>query len=197
MFFFKKKKRVSVAPKTDRFESAFKERLGRSPIDYIAEKIASGSDAHSTRYLFDIVSAEIASKSLCVCPGFDYYYSQILDKKAEEETKCGKPVPKVTKGFAASQLIGKERFLKQNYLQINALSQNHEFMQFIGELRSQLSGQELYNTRAANRKIADYFYVNKANDRFPEVKTIVDAVLCYGKQASAHISIYYAMFLCE
>ena len=43
----------------------------------------------------------------------------------------------------------------------------------------------------------DMFYTNKANEKYPEVKVIVEKVLAYGKQASAHISIYYAMFLFE
>ena len=37
----------------------------------------------------------------------------------------------------------------------------------------------------------------KISQKFPEVKAIVEAVLSYGKQASAHISIYYAMYLYE
>jgi hypothetical protein len=49
----------------------------------------------------------------------------------------------------------------------------------------------------ANRQIADYFFKNQANERFSMVKVIVEAVLKYGKQASAHISIYYAMYLYE
>ena len=195
MFFFKKKR--TSASKMRGFETAFQNRLGRSPVDYIVEKMANGSDEHSIRYLFDIISAEIASKSLCKSPSFDYYYKQALIRQPPEPQSTERLCPKVTRGFAASQLIGKERFLTQYKLQLRALSENHEFMQFIGELRSQLSGQEIRNTRAANRQIADYFYKNHANDRFPEIKAITEAVLRYGKQASAHISIYYAMYLCD
>ena len=47
------------------------------------------------------------------------------------------------------------------------------------------------------KRIADYFYLKKANERFQEVQEIVKGVVAYGKQASAHISIYYAMYLYE
>ena len=85
--------------------------------------------------------------------------------------------------------------MTQYRLQLRMLSDNREFMQFIGDLRKQLAGLEVRNTSVANRQIADYFYKNHANDNFPEVRAIVEAVLHYGKQASAHISIYYAMYL--
>jgi hypothetical protein len=104
---------------------------------------------------------------------------------------------RITKSFAISQLIGKERFLDQYGSQLKTLAENGDFMSFVAVLRQQLAGQETTNTREANKRIADYFYINKANERFSEVKAIVEAVLAYGKQASAHISIYYAMFICQ
>ena len=82
-----------------------------------------------------------------------------------------KPQIQVTKEFAASQLIGGDRFLKAYDDQLKSLS--------------------------ANKRIADYFYLKKANERFQEVQEIVKGVVAYGKQASAHISIYYAMYLYE
>ena len=77
MFFFRRKK-PSTSPKSLKFEMAFENRLGRTPVDYIAEKIANESDEHSIRYLFDILSAEIGSQNRCKSPGFDYYYKQAL-----------------------------------------------------------------------------------------------------------------------
>ena len=103
----------------------------------------------------------------------------------------------VSKEFARSQLIGGERFLISYAHQLQILAADKTFMQFITNLRAQLAGQELSNTKTANRRIADYFYHNHANELFPEVKQIVLGVISYGKQASAHISIYYAMFLYE
>ena len=196
MFFFRQKKKPSISPKSQKFEIAFEKRLGRFPVDYIAEKIANGSDERSIRYLFDILSAEIGSQNRCKSLGFDYYYKQaLLIQPPSTPQPTESTLPKITRGFAASQLIGKERFLTQYRLPLRALSDNREFMQFIGDLRKQLAGLEIRNTPVANRQIADYFYKNHANDRFPEVREIVEAVLHYGKQASAHISIYYAMYL--
>lgn len=73
MFFFKKKK---TASKKIGFDTAFHNRLGRFPVDYIAEKIANGSDERSIRYFYDIISAEIASQNRCKAPSFDRYYQQ-------------------------------------------------------------------------------------------------------------------------
>ena len=196
MIFFRKKRKPSTSPKSLKFEMAFEKRLGRLPVDYIAEKIANGSDESSIRYLFDILSAEIGSQNRCKSLGFDHYYKLALLIQPPSKPQPTEPAPpKVTRGFAASQLIGKDRFLMQYRLQLKVLSDNREFMQFIKDLRKQLAGLEIRNIPVANRQIADYFYKNHANDRFPEVREIVEAVLYYGKQASAHISIYYAMYL--
>ena len=54
---------ISKDPKV--FETAFQNRLGQSPTDYLVGKIQSGSSVSSVEYLFDIVSAEIAAKNHC------------------------------------------------------------------------------------------------------------------------------------
>lgn len=69
---------VSKDPKV--FETAFEKWLGKSPSEYLVEKIQSGSDLASIEYLFDIVSAEIARKNYCVCKGFAYYYTKAQEK---------------------------------------------------------------------------------------------------------------------
>jgi hypothetical protein len=103
----------------------------------------------------------------------------------------------VSKTFASSQLIGGERFIRSYGDLLQRLSENADFRSFVYLLRMELNGKEISDTKAANRRIADYFYTNKANERFPEVQEIVNGVVAYGKQASAHISIYYAMYLYE
>ena len=60
---------VTKDPKV--FEAAFQKRLGLHPDEYLVEKIQNGSSLSSVEYLFDIVSAEIASRNHCVCKGFD------------------------------------------------------------------------------------------------------------------------------
>jgi len=104
---------------------------------------------------------------------------------------------RITKSFVVSQLIGKERFLNQYDSLLKFLASNKEFINFIKPLRQDLDSTGAGDTKIVNRRVADYFYINKANEKFPEVKAIVEAVLSYGKQASAHISIYYAMYLYE
>ena len=74
---------VSKDPKV--FETAFQKRLGKSPVDYLVEKIQSGSDLSSIEYLFDILSAEIGNKNHCVCREFAYYHA-----KAQERIKAMK-----------------------------------------------------------------------------------------------------------
>lgn len=69
---------VSKDPKV--FETAFQKRLGQSPTDYLVGKIQSGSSVSSIEYLFDIVSAEIASKNHCVCKGFAYYHTKAQER---------------------------------------------------------------------------------------------------------------------
>lgn len=63
---------------TASFEAAFLKRMGQCPTNYVANKLASGSDLDSVRYLFDIISAELETKHKCKSPGFDFYYNQAL-----------------------------------------------------------------------------------------------------------------------
>lgn len=197
--FFSKKKKAKATPnvKAVSFSNAFEDRLGQDPTTYVLNKMAGGSDINAIRNLFDIMAAEIELRNRCKSPGFDYYYEKALSKQLLKTDGVPKVQPRITKSFAVSQLIGKERFLNQHDALLKALAKNKEFMAFIAALRKNLAGAESSNTKSANMQVADYFYKNKANERFPEVKAIVDAVLSYGKQASAHISIYYAMYLYE
>ena len=69
---------ISKDPKV--FETAFQNRLGQSPTDYLVGKIQSGSSVSSVEYLFDIVSAEIAAKNHCECKGFAYYHAKAQER---------------------------------------------------------------------------------------------------------------------
>ena len=199
MFFSKKKKITKATPsvKAVSFAKAFEERLGQDPTTYILNKMAGGSDIGAIRNLFDIMAAEIELRNRSKSPGFDYYYEKALSNQLLNLSEPPKVQQRITKSVAISQLIGKERFLNQYDSLLKALAKNKEFMSFIATLRQDLAGAQHGNTKSTNMQVADYFYKNKANERFPEVKAIVDAVLLYGKQASAHISIYYAMYLYE
>lgn len=47
------------------FIDAFKNRLGRTPYEYIYKKIDAGSQIDDIRYLFNIIAAEISQKKQC------------------------------------------------------------------------------------------------------------------------------------
>lgn len=199
MFFSRKKKKTKTTPsvKAVSFARAFEERLGQDPTTYVLNKMAGGSDIGAIRNLFDIMAAELELRKHCKSPGFDYYYEKVLSKQMLTLSEPPKVQQRITKSVVISQLIGKERFLNQYDSLLKVLAKNKEFMSFIATLRQDLAGVQHGNIKSTNMQVADYFYKNKANERFPEVKAIVDAVLLYGKQASAHISIYYAMYLYE
>ena len=199
MFFSKKRKKAKTTPsaRAVSFAKAFEDRLGQDPTTYVLNKMAGGSDIGAIRNLFDIMAAEIELRNRCKSPGFDYYYEKALSKQMLNPSEPPKAQQRITKSFVISQLIGKERFLNQYDSLLRALASNEDFIEFIAALRQDIKGTGTGDTKTTNRRIADYFYINKANERFLEVKAIVEAVLSYGKQASAHISIYYAMYLYE
>lgn len=103
----------------------------------------------------------------------------------------------MTRAFAESQLIGRDEFMWAYGTLLMQLHGDAEFMSFIYRLRRRLNGAELTHTRAANKEIMNAFYYSDANGRFAPVREIVDQVKSYGKQASAHISIYYAMYVLD
>ena len=193
------------------FEKAFKKRLGTEPTTYIIEKLRGKSDVDSIHYLFDIISAEITRQKRCKSPGFEHYYKKAIAELASKKSATTIEIPntspsktaahpkqsRMTKTFAASQLIGGQRFLQEYAAELNALVSNPAFASFIKTLHAQLNSKEIHDPKQANHEIADYFFANKADERFTEVQSIVKAVQQYGKQASAHISIYYSMFLID
>ena len=171
----------SAVRNTTNFDRAFEKRLGQDPVSYVSNKLASGSDLGAIRQLFDILAAEVELRDRCNCPGFDFYYEKALSKQIiKEEVKVPERIV-VTKEFAMSQLIGKERFVTQYGELLKRLAENHEFMTFVEQLHLKLAGMEFADTRMANKCIADYFYANKANEKYPEVKVIVETVVLLSK----------------
>lgn len=55
------------------FVDAFKRRLGRTPNEYITEKLRSGSQLDDIKYLFNIMAAEISTRNNCKFFDFDYF----------------------------------------------------------------------------------------------------------------------------
>lgn len=99
--------------------------------------------------------------------------------------------------FAINQLIGQDTFMELYNDELQSLYDDPHFMEFITRLRKKLNGLEILNTKAANTEIMNAFYYAKINDQYKEVLDIVNRVKLYGKQASAHISIYYAMYVLD
>ena len=97
--------------------------------------------------------------------------------------------------LAETQLIGGPRFLDSYEKELAELVKNVSFMSFVFALHRKLEGMEFIDRKRANKQIAREFYFGKLNERFPAVDAIAWSVRQYGKQASAHISIYYAMFI--
>lgn len=56
------------------FESAFYDRIGQTPREFIDAKLAAGSDVKSTKYLFEITAAAIARQYHCEDGYFNFYY---------------------------------------------------------------------------------------------------------------------------
>ena len=72
----KKNVNKTSPPNTDPqfFITAFQKRLGRTPNEYINEKLKTGSHFEDVRYLFNVVSAEISNQNNCKFFDFDYFY---------------------------------------------------------------------------------------------------------------------------
>ena len=104
---------------------------------------------------------------------------------------------KMNGAFAVGQLIGQDTFMELYNDELRGLYDDVRFMTFISRLRKKLNGMELTNTKAANTEIMNAFFYSNINEQYNEVADIVERVKQYGKQASAHISIYYAMYVLD
>ena len=74
------------------FITSFKNRLGRTPTEYINEKLKTGSRFEDVKYLFNVVSAEISNQNNCKFFEFDYFYkSNTSQPKADSFRKVKRP----------------------------------------------------------------------------------------------------------
>lgn len=62
-----------------RFEKAFQDRIGRSPAEFIQQKLANGTEPKTIQYQYEMMAAEIARQNSCAAPPFGLYAS--LKKK--------------------------------------------------------------------------------------------------------------------
>ena len=75
-----KGKKPSVRKNPAAFETAFRKKLGQTPVEYLASKLKNGSSVSSVAYLFEIISADIAMKDHCKGNGFDYYHKKVKER---------------------------------------------------------------------------------------------------------------------
>lgn len=66
------------------FVEAFKKRLGRTPDEYINEKINTGSQIDAIKYLFNVVAAEISNQNNCNFFDFDHFYNNNVPHTASD-----------------------------------------------------------------------------------------------------------------
>ncbi len=70
------------------FVEAFKERLGRTPNEYISQKLERGSRIEDVEYLFNIISAQISSQNNCKYFDFRFFYKA----KVSQQPACPESV---------------------------------------------------------------------------------------------------------
>lgn len=66
---------VNISNESNVFVSAFKSKLGRTPYEFISKKIKTGSQIDDIKYLFNIISVEIARQNNCEFFDFDNFYN--------------------------------------------------------------------------------------------------------------------------
>ena len=106
---------------------AFKKRLGRTPNDYINEKIKTGSQLDAVKYLFNIVAAEIANQNNCKFFDFDYFYKSAISSNPKSKSNLSQKAKR-------PENVGKAWTREQELLLI-----------------------KMYNNGASNRELCDKF----------------------------------------
>ena len=83
------------------FITAFQKRLGRTPNEYINEKLKTGSDFDAIKYLFNIVAAEISNQNNCKFFDFDYFYKPDISNKLQSTANLSQKVKRPEKAGKA------------------------------------------------------------------------------------------------
>lgn len=83
------------------FIIAFQKRLGRTPNEYINEKLKTGSNFDAIKYLFNIVAAEISNQNNCKFFDFDYFYKPDISNKLQSNANPSQKVKRPEKAGKA------------------------------------------------------------------------------------------------
>lgn len=78
---------MSSASDRQKFEAAFAKRLGKTPSEFVQQKLHSGSKVEDIRYQYEIMAVEIARQNGCRKQDFSLYYPPSTPKQPEQPGK--------------------------------------------------------------------------------------------------------------
>lgn len=82
---------MSNSLERQRFEAAFAKRLGKTPAEFVQQKLHSGSKVADIRYQYEIMAVEIARQSGCRNQNFSLYYPPSVPLQPEQPEKRESP----------------------------------------------------------------------------------------------------------
>ena len=88
---------MSNSLERQRFEAAFAKRLGKTPAEFVQQKLHSGSKVADIRYQYEIMAVEIARQSGCRKQNFSLYYPPSAPLRPERPENQERPPVTVQK----------------------------------------------------------------------------------------------------
>ena len=82
---------MSSSSDRQKFESAFAKRLGKTPPEFVQQKLHSGSKVEDIRYQYEIMAVEIARQNGCRKQDFSLYYPASASLPPERPEKQERP----------------------------------------------------------------------------------------------------------
>ena len=108
-----------------RFEDAFRDRIGRSPAEFIQQKLANGTEPKTIQYQYETMAAEIARQNSCAAPPFGLYAS--LKKKTYHKLVRDR-IPEIIE--ASGKTCTWETLSDEAYLQLLDEKLNEELAEY-------------------------------------------------------------------
>ena len=108
-----------------RFEKAFQDRIGRSPAEFIQQKLANGTEPKTIQYQYEMMAAEIARQNSCAAPPFGLYAS--LKKKTYHKLVRDR-IPEIIE--ASGKTFTWETLSDEAYLQLLDEKLNEELAEY-------------------------------------------------------------------
>lgn len=108
-----------------RFEKAFQDRIGRSPAEFIQQKLANGTEPKTIQYQYETMAAEIARQNSCAAPPFGLYAS--LKKKTYRKLVRDR-IPEIIE--ASGKTCTWETLSDEAYLQLLDEKLNEELAEY-------------------------------------------------------------------